>query len=260
LKYAILNADDAFGQSLEHMLKDSKVKALTYGIERGEVRASDIRFGHQGVQFYVVTPYGQAHVSANLLGRFNVYNVLAVLAALLVSNVSLADAIASIAQIQSANGRMQKFGGDGAPLVVVDYAHTPDALEKVLHALREQNQARLVCVFGCGGNRDRAKRAQMGKIASDLADAVVVTSDNPRDENPEDIVQEILAGMHGKFAVEPDRAKAINVAISTAQPQDIVLIAGKGHEDYQEIAGEKRYFSDVEQAEKALKRYRGVLV
>jgi UDP-N-acetylmuramoyl-L-alanyl-D-glutamate--2,6-diaminopimelate ligase len=258
LKYAILNADDAFGAELAQTLREHKSNVLTYGIHQGEVRASNIQFSHRGVSFYAVTPYGQAHVSASLLGRFNVYNVLAVLATLLVSKVSLADAVAAIAQIQSANGRMQKLGGDGAPLVVVDYAHTPDALEKVLQALREQSNGRLICVFGCGGNRDRGKRELMGRIASDLADAVVVTSDNPRDEKPEDIVQEILVGMHGKFAVEPDRAKAINIAISSAKLEDIVLIAGKGHEDYQEIAGARHYFSDVEQAQKVLKRQQGV--
>ncbi|MGQ0442176.1 MAG: Mur ligase family protein, partial [Methylophilaceae bacterium] len=208
-----------------------------------------------GVKFSVSTQYGHAEVKAGLIGRFNVYNVLAVLAALLASEVSLHDAVEAISHIQPVSGRMQQLGGGSVPLVVIDYAHTPDALEKVLQALKEQTSKKLFCVFGCGGDRDTGKRALMGKVASDLADAVVVTSDNPRNEKPEKIIQDILEGMHGKYAVEEDRARAIAMAIATAKPGDTVLIAGKGHEYYQEIADEKHYFSDFDQAQKALKRY-----
>jgi len=182
------------------------------------------------------------------------------LATLLVSKVNLSDAINALSQIESASGRMQQLGGGNVPLVVVDYAHTPDALKNVLTTLKEHTSTNLLCVFGCGGNRDSGKRVLMGEVASTYADAVVVTSDNPRNENPLQIMQDILEGMHGNFAVEEDRAKAIAMAISTAKPSDTVLIAGKGHEEYQEIAGEKQVFSDVAHVKKALKRYSGVIL
>ena len=260
LKLAVLNVDDEFGKKIEQELVALGVATMTYGIDGGDVRASKIHFAHGNFSFLVNTPYGQAEVKANLLGRFNVYNVLAVLATLLVSKVSLADAVEAISHIESAAGRMQQLGGGTLPLVVVDYAHTPDALENVLKTLKEQTAGKLICVFGCGGNRDAGKRELMGKVACDIADAVVVTSDNPRNEDPEKIIQAILDGMHGKYAVEEDRAKAIAIAISTAKPEDTVLIAGKGHEDYQEIGGIKQHFSDIEQAQKALKRYAGELL
>lgn len=260
LKCAVLNADDAFGQVLTHDLNAADKTVLTYGIEQGDVRAENLRFGTTNFSFDAVTPYGNAAVQVNLVGKFNVYNVLAVLATLLVSQVSLADAIAVIAQIESAKGRMQMLGGGSLPLVVVDYAHTPDALEKVLDTLKQQASSKLICVFGCGGNRDKGKRPEMGKVATRLADAVVVTSDNPRDEAPDGIIEDILKdmhgnGMHSNYMVEPDRAKAISVGILSAKPNDIVLIAGKGHEEYQEVKGKKHYFSDIEQAKDVLKIY-----
>ena len=255
LHFAILNADDDFGLTIAEELADIGTIVVTYGIARGEVRASDIRFENTYFTFLAITPQGNAAVKANLIGRFNVYNVLAVLATLLVSKVSLQDAVTAIAQIKAAPGRMQTIGGGKLPLVVIDYAHTPDALEKVLSTLKAQARSKLICVFGCGGNRDIGKRPLMGKLASEIADAVVVTSDNPREENPDDIIQDIVRSMLGNFAIEEDRAKAISIAILAAKPSDIVLIAGKGHEDYQDIGGFKLPFSDVEQAEKVLKKY-----
>lgn len=255
LKTAVLNCDDEFGQKLEEDLSAAGTSVMTYGIEHGDVRATELHFENTHFVFYAITPLGNAPVKANLIGRFNVYNVLAVLATLLVSKVNLDDAIDTISHIQSAPGRMQQIGGGKLPLVVVDYAHTPDALEKVLSTLKAQASSKLICVFGCGGNRDAGKRELMGKIASEIADAVVVTSDNPRDEAPEKIILDIVSSMHGNFAIEEDRAKAISVGIFSAKPGDIVLIAGKGHEDYQEIAGKKHHFSDVEQAKDVLKIY-----
>lgn len=257
LKYAVLNADDAFGRELEISLFGGHTEVLTYGIDSGQVKAVDIRFEDTHLVFYAETPYGNAPVKANLIGRFNVYNVLAVLATLLVSKVKIDDAVEAISHIQSAKGRMQQVGGGVVPLVVVDYAHTPDALEKVLTTLKEQATGKVICIFGCGGDRDKSKRALMGKIASDLASAVVVTSDNPRSEKPEKIIEDIAAGLHGNFAIEEDRAKAISVGIFSAKPGDIVLIAGKGHEEYQEINGKKLPFSDIEQAKDVLKIYGG---
>ena len=258
LKCAVLNADDEFGRKLEAELTGAGTPVMSYGIDSGDVRATDLHFENTHFTFYAHTPFGNAPVKANLIGRFNVYNVLAVLATLLASNVSLDDAVKAISHIQSAAGRMQTMGGGDLPLVVVDYAHTPDALEKVLTTLKAQASAKLICIFGCGGNRDAGKRALMGKVACEIADAVVVTSDNPRDENPDKIIQDIVGAMQGNYAVEADRAKAISIGIRSAKPQDIVLIAGKGHEDYQEIAGKKQHFSDVEQAQNVLKVYQGM--
>lgn len=257
LKMSVLNCDDEFGREIEEDLKQAVAPVITYGIEHGDVQATQLHFENTYFTFVALTPQGEATVKANLIGRFNVYNVLAVLATLLVSKVSLKDAVDAIAQIQSAAGRMQLLGGGVLPLIVVDYAHTPDALEKVLATLKEQKAAtaKLVCVFGCGGNRDAGKRALMGKIACNLADAVVVTSDNPRDESKRKIINEILQGTQGNYLIEQDRAKAISVGIFAAKAGDIVLIAGKGHEQYQEVKGVKHYFSDVEQAEKVLKAY-----
>ena len=255
LKCAVLNCDDAFGQTLEKALKADGKAVLTYGITQGDVQAVDVQFSNTYFTFNATTPFGSAPVKVNLVGRFNVYNVLAVLATLLASKVSLADAVEAVSYIESAKGRMQMLGGDGLPLIVIDYAHTPDALEKVLETLKAQASAKLICVFGCGGNRDSGKRPLMGKVASNLADAVVVTSDNPRDEVPDAIIEDILKGMRGNFLVEQDRAKAILVGILSAKPTDIVLIAGKGHEEYQEIKGNKHYFSDIEQAKDVLKIY-----
>jgi UDP-N-acetylmuramoyl-L-alanyl-D-glutamate--2,6-diaminopimelate ligase len=257
LKCAVLNCDDDFGSLLEEELTKAGTPVMSYGIDRGVVRATELHFEATHFVFYALTPNGSAPVKANLIGRFNVYNVLAVLATLLASKVSLDDAIEAISHIQSAPGRMQQLGGGDLPLVVVDYAHTPDALEKVLSTLKEQASSKLICVFGCGGNRDVGKRELMGKVASHIADAVVVTSDNPRDEDPDKIIQDIVAGMQGNFAVEADRAKAITVGILSAKPGDIVLIAGKGHEDYQEIANKKHPFSDLEHAQSVLNQYQG---
>jgi UDP-N-acetylmuramoyl-L-alanyl-D-glutamate--2,6-diaminopimelate ligase len=255
LQYAVVNEDDAFGKALKAELSGLGVSVLTYGIGHGDVNASRVQIENGRINFFVNTPYGQSDVSVRLIGRFNVYNTLAVLATLLVSEVSLVDAVEAIAYLQPINGRMQLFGGDYLPLVVVDYAHTPDSLKNVLMALKPEVTGRLVCVFGCGGDRDQGKREMMGQVASELADAVVVTSDNPRSENADAIIQAILAGVNGEYAVEENRAKAIAVAINNAKFGDVVLIAGKGHEDYQEIAGIKHHFSDAEEVEKALRRY-----
>jgi len=204
----------------------------------------------------VHTDWGNAELEAPLLGRFNAANLLAVLTTLLVSGIPLNEACAALAHIVPPPGRMQTLGGGEHPLVIVDYAHTPDALEKVLETLREiAQQGRLICVFGCGGNRDSGKRPLMGRAASLGADEVWVTSDNPRNEDPQSIIDAVLQGMSGEPRIEPDRARAIFEAIGNARCGDVVLIAGKGHEDYQEIAGERVAFSDVAVARKALEAW-----
>jgi UDP-N-acetylmuramyl-tripeptide synthetase len=189
-------------------------------------------------------------------GRFNAYNLLAVLSTLLVSGVPLAQAVAAMAELRAVPGRMQQAGGGALPLVVVDYAHTPDALEKVLQALRTQTRGQLICVFGCGGDRDAGKRPLMGQIVGQLADRALVTSDNPRSEDPQAIIKAIVADMTGDYHIEPDRAVAITEAILNAGPGDVVLVAGKGHEAYQEVAGVRYPFSDLDVAERALQQHK----
>jgi len=193
--------------------------------------------------------------AAPVVGRFNVSNLLAVTGALLARGERLEDVAAALGRIEPPPGRMQVLGGDGAPLVVVDYAHTPDALEKALEVLREAAVARggrLACVFGCGGERDPGKRPQMGAVAERLAHRVVLTSDNPRGEEPQAILADIARGMKVAPQIQPDRRRAIAEAVTGADPADVILIAGKGHEPYQEVAGVRHPFSDVGAARAAL--------
>jgi UDP-N-acetylmuramoyl-L-alanyl-D-glutamate--2,6-diaminopimelate ligase len=254
LGWAVLNVDDAFGQQLESATRPARVAG--YGFQRGAVIGEKLRLSQTGLHLAVRTDWGHAEFDAPLLGRFNAANLLAVLTTLLVSGVALEDACRALAHVTPPPGRMQTFGGNAHPLVVVDYAHTPDALEKVLATLREiVSGGRLICVFGCGGNRDKGKRPLMGQAAARGADEVWITSDNPRNEDPRRIIDDILAGTGGKPHVEADRARAIFEAIGGAHQGDVVLIAGKGHEDYQEAAGERLPFSDVAVAKKALEAW-----
>ncbi len=260
LSAAVVNADDAFGKSLAIMLKAQAKHCLTYGLDSADVQGSDLKLHDAGLTMQVNTPQGHALLSAPVLGRFNAYNVLAVLTTLLALKVSLSDALGAIAKIKPVVGRMQQFGGGALPLVVIDYAHTPDALEKVLSTLKEQidsaaDFAKLICVFGCGGDRDAGKRPLMGNIASKLADQVFVTSDNPRSENPEVIIAAVVSEMKVGYVINADRANAIRLAIENAKAGDIVLVAGKGHETYQEISGVKQPFDDALIAQAALKQH-----
>lgn len=256
LDWVVLNVDDAFGQQLEIETRTARVAG--YGFSRGAVVGEQLRLSQAGLSMKVRTDWGDAELDAPLLGRFNAANLLAALTALLVSEVPLADACAALAHVTPPPGRMQTLGGGAQPLVVVDYAHTPDALEKVLATLREiAGEGRLICVFGCGGRRDRGKRPLMGEAAGKGADEVWVTSDNPRDEDPLAIIDAIVTGVRGTAAknalhVEPDRARAIFEAIGGARQGDVVLVAGKGHEDTQETAGGRLPFSDAAVAAKAL--------
>ena len=254
LEWVVLNVDDAFGQQLEAETRLASVAG--YGFRRGAVVGEKLRLSQAGLHLAVRTDWGHAEVDAPLLGRFNAANLLAVLTTLLVSGVKLDDACRVLARVTPPPGRMQTLGGNAHPLVVVDYAHTPDALEKVLATVREiVSGGRLICVFGCGGNRDRGKRPLMGQAAVAGADEVWITSDNPRNEDPRRIIDDILAGTGDTPHVEPDRARAIFEAIGGAHHGDVVVIAGKGHEDYQEIAGERQPFSDVAVAGKALEAW-----
>lgn len=247
LNTAVVNADETFGQEILAKLCAQTRPFISYGLHAGDVRGTELQLLQHGLRMQVSTPKGSALVFAPVLGRFNAYNVLAVLATLLALQIKLDDAVMAIANIKPVPGRMQQFGGDDQPLVVVDYAHTPDALEKVLTTLREQlsGQGQLICVFGCGGDRDAGKRPLMGQVAAKLADTVVVTSDNPRSEDPLQIIAQVSAAIVKPHHRVPDRAAAIQQAVGLAGVGDIVLLAGKGHEDYQEIKGIRTPFSDA---------------
>ncbi|MCC8403396.1 UDP-N-acetylmuramoyl-L-alanyl-D-glutamate--2,6-diaminopimelate ligase [Paraburkholderia sp. MMS20-SJTN17] len=274
LRAAVINRDDAAGRRLLASTR-AHARTIAYGIEAGQgnahakdtpqadawLTASNVRATATGTAFRLNTSdWGNAEVEVQTLGLFNVSNLLAVLGVLLVADVPFGAALAELAKLESVNGRMQRLGGrlqNDEPLVVIDYAHTPDALEKTLEALRPIATARggeLVCMFGCGGDRDATKRPLMGAIAERLADHVVVTSDNPRSEDPLAIIEQIAAGMQdaAKARRIEDRASAILQAIRGAAREDVIVLAGKGHEATQEIMGKKRAFSDQDHARLAL--------
>jgi UDP-N-acetylmuramoyl-L-alanyl-D-glutamate--2,6-diaminopimelate ligase len=258
LRVSVINVDDAFGRSLQDAARAKGRRVLSYGFGAADVMGSGMTSAADGIALTVETPWGRGELKTRLVGEFNAMNLLGVLGVLLVSGVELGAALGFLAQVEAPPGRMQRLGGHDAPLVVIDYAHTPDALEKVLTALRPTVGAggELVCVFGCGGERDRGKRPEMGRLAARLADRIVVTSDNPRGEDPAAIASEIVHGIRDvgnrRYAVENDRAAAIASAIVQARPADVVLLAGKGHEAYQERAGQRLPFLDADHAARAL--------
>ncbi|WP_332848433.1 UDP-N-acetylmuramoyl-L-alanyl-D-glutamate--2,6-diaminopimelate ligase [Massilia sp. S19_KUP03_FR1] len=265
LKTAVVNLDDEAGLRLlgqipagvavtGYTLRDAEAQPDIDGV--AILRASNLRSRHAGTEFHLASPFGAGTAKTQLVGRFNISNALAVLGALLAKGVALRAALDAIEALTPAPGRMQQVGGQDAPMVVIDYAHTPDALEKTIAALRQvadERHGRLWCVFGCGGDRDPGKRPQMGRIAQS-ADQVIVTSDNPRSEDPAAIIAQVTAGMDTAlpFQAIEDRAAAILSAVKHAGKLDVILLAGKGHEPYQEIKGRKMAFSDVEHANLAL--------
>ena len=268
LRTAVVNLDDPAGQRLvAHLRATNPALAITgYTLHDAAaqpdiegvtiLRASNKRSRPAGSEFQLDALGASLLVKTQLVGHFNISNALAVLGALLAKGFALKNAVEAIEALLPAPGRMQQVGGQDAPLVVIDYAHTPDALEKTLGALRQvatERGGQLWCVFGCGGDRDPGKRPQMGAIAQ-AADQVIVTSDNPRSEEPEAIIAQIVAGMTAATphqAIE-DRATAILAAVKQANKQDVILLAGKGHEPYQEIKGKKLPFSDADHAALAL--------
>jgi UDP-N-acetylmuramoyl-L-alanyl-D-glutamate--2,6-diaminopimelate ligase len=266
LKHAVLNLDDAYGVELAEQLQGKQVEVIGYGLNPESLQLAErlgirmvsgaiSKMDAQGLILRLHTSWGAAIMQSRLVGRFNASNLLGALAVLLVSEANIDDAVRELGLQKPVAGRMQTLGSKGTPTVVVDYAHTPDALEKVLNTLREVTEpsgGKVICMFGCGGDRDRGKRPMMGTIASKYADVRIITNDNPRSEEPDAIIAEIAAGMHGEYLVIGDRAKAITQAINNASPKDTVLLAGKGHEDYQEIKGERQPFSDAEIAHRVL--------
>jgi UDP-N-acetylmuramoyl-L-alanyl-D-glutamate--2,6-diaminopimelate ligase len=258
LQAAVLNLDDTFGVQLAERLAKSRVRVIGYGLQNA---VAELSAETEGDRVAVKSPWGAVRISLPHPGRFNVSNALGVLGCLVAKGMAFDEAAARLERLPPVPGRMQKVGD--RPLVIVDYAHTPDALDKVLAALEPLARARgghLVAVFGAGGGRDAAKRPQMGFAAARRADRLVITSDNPRGEDPLAIIAAIRAGAAGgraACAVEADRARAIETAIADADARDVILLAGKGHEQTQEIAGRKLPFSDAAVAGAAIARRGG---
>jgi len=266
-EYAVVNADDELGQEI---LRTAECPALSYGFgETTSLTARVTRRDLHGIECELFFRDGndagwpdavagfKATVRSPLIGRYNVTNILAAAGAALMENVSAEDIAAGVEAVRAIPGRLERVENAGGLHVFVDYAHTPDALSNVLQTIREAAAgARIICVFGCGGDRDREKRPVMGQTVAAIADAVFVTNDNPRSEEPQQIIDEILVGIpdeaRARCTVEPDRRRAIEAALSTAGAGDIVLIAGKGHEDYQIFADRTEHFSDVEAAREFL--------
>lgn len=254
LRCRVINLDDQFGRQLAAEQHASRL--ITYSQEDSSAYlfCRDAHFDDDGVRATLVTPQGDHALRSSLLGRFNLSNVLAAVGALMGLDYPLDDILKVLPGLEGPVGRMQRLGGGSRPLVVVDYAHTPDALEKVLAALRPHAKGQLTCLFGCGGDRDRGKRPLMAEVVERLADKVLVTDDNPRTEDAMRIFDDIRAGFSAADNVDfvAGRATAIARIIEQAQAADVIVLAGKGHEDYQEIDGQRHPFSDLEEAAKAL--------
>jgi UDP-N-acetylmuramoyl-L-alanyl-D-glutamate--2,6-diaminopimelate ligase len=261
---AVVNVDDPWGARLAEQLRAAGTPCWRSSLSgrEAELSVDALRMAADGVRGVLHTPEGSGPFLSPLVGRFNLMNLLQAVGVLQLQGLSLPRLLEAIPSFRGVPGRMERVSTPAlgpSPAVLVDYAHTPDGLENALAACRPFTSGRLICVFGCGGDRDRGKRPQMGEIAARLADQVVVTSDNPRSEDPERILADVRAGIpaDASVVVEVDRAKAIAEAIASAATDDLVLIAGKGHEDYQILATGKIHFDDREQAEKALRLWSG---
>ncbi len=254
---AVVNGDDPWGAQLVSRLGKACWRSSLED-PSAELFIRDLQLGAGGVRGVLQTPAGEGAFHSPLLGRFNLMNLLQAVGALVQQGVPLPQLLEGLANFRGVPGRMERVvvgDGGGDPAVLVDYAHTPDGLANALAACRPFTAGRLICVVGCGGDRDRSKRPQMGAIAAQLADRVVVTSDNPRTEDPLSILNDVVAGISAgtDLVVEVDRARAIALGIAAAEPCDLVLIAGKGHEDYQILGTTKIHFDDREEAERALR-------
>jgi UDP-N-acetylmuramoyl-L-alanyl-D-glutamate--2,6-diaminopimelate ligase len=254
MQHAILNIDDEYGQSWAKALSQLSRSVVGFSLKKPVevysfpvIYADNIHLSSEGISALIHSPWGKGELFSPLMGSFNLSNLLAALTTLCLYGIEFDDVLASLSHILPVPGRMQILGGQGKPVVVVDYAHKPDALEKVLQTLRHHTKGKLICVFGCGGNRDSLKRPLMAAIAEKHADQVIITNDNPRHENPEDIVQDITKGfVHPeRISIILDRSHAIQKSIQLAAAADCVLIAGKGAERYQQFGDEKHPFDDV---------------
>jgi len=253
LQHAVVNADDDIAALVAASAsKDAKVVAYTVRGNIADLSIADLQFHTSGVAGELTSVWGKGKFESPLAGSFNVENLAAAITALALKGEDLASLLAAVAKLRAVPGRMQSVPSTSGVQVIIDYAHTPDALEKVLGALRPQVKGDLITVFGCGGDRDTTKRQLMGRVACTLSDHVVVTSDNPRSEEPSLILRDIASGCFGRYHLLEDRAEAISSAIAEALPGDCVVIAGKGHEDYQLVKGERFHFSDEAHALDAL--------
>ncbi len=261
LKQAVFNVDDAFGVSLLNEFVD-QYPCYAYSINKDAPKIANVPFIHadhiectsQGMTAHITTPWGEGELQLQLFGIFNLSNILAVITCLGIHGIPLTKILTTVSQLKGVKGRMELFHTAHSPKVLVDYSHTPDALEKALQAIKSHVTGKIWCVFGCGGDRDRGKRPQMGRIAEHYADHLIVTNDNPRHESPEAIAQQILAGTQHPERVQLmlDREAAIRYAVKHASEKDVILVAGKGHENYQQFGDEKLAFSDQEVVGSAL--------
>lgn len=256
LQNAIINSDDEAGRKIIDGLANN-IKCIRYGFDKSfepDVFGYDVKLDKHGLSMQVKTPWGEGKIDSPVIGGFNASNLLAVLSVMLLQGVEFNDSLKRLKTIKSVAGRMQRFGGDTTPLVVVDFAHTPDALEQALISLRDHTENNLWCVFGCGGDRDKGKRPLMGAVAESKADYIILTNDNPRSEVAENIINDIQSGIQNlaNVKIEQDRHAAIHFAVSQAKVGDVVLIAGKGHENYQLIGDTKYPFSDAEEVKQQL--------
>jgi len=252
--FAVINLDDTYGQNFSNVVPQG-VRKYTYGVKNNaDVMAKDISFSNVGAEFTLVTQNGDYPVSLHMNGMFSVYNVLAAITTALALEIDIKVALRALQNVKGVAGRFEVVVKK--PLVIVDYAHTPDGLENVLKSAREitPKDGRLICLFGCGGDRDATKRPKMGAIAEKIADKIIITSDNPRSEDPQQIITDIIAGLKSvnteNVTVEPDRGKAIELLKTIANNNDVVIIAGKGHEDYQILKDRTIHFDDREEARK----------
>ena len=261
IKDLIINVDDHYGRDWINELSH-RPSVFAYSLQRvalprtvPHIYAESVQLSLSGIRAQIVTPWGSGQLAVPLIGQFNLSNVLAVLSALCLQEIPFAQVLQILSQLTAVPGRMQVSGGGEQPLVVVDYSHTPDALQNALQALRKHTSGKLICVFGCGGNRDAGKRPLMAGIAEALADQVIVTNDNPRHEAPEEIARQIQQGFTHpeRVSVILDRSKAIEKSIQCASAHDCILIAGKGAEQYQQIGDQKHPFDDSAEVSRYLK-------
>lgn len=258
MKTAVLNADDEASKLYATV---TPARVITYGIDQpADVRATDIEITSRGTSFTAITFAGTVRMELKLVGKFNVYNALAAMAVTLAEEVPLAEIKASLEAVAGVNGRFEAVVAGQPFAVLVDYSHTPDSLENALATVKEFAKGRIFCIVGCGGDRDRTKRPIMAQIATKYADRTVLTSDNPRSEEPQAIIEDMLAGLQKvqkeRYTAVTDRREAIHLAISQARAEDVILIAGKGHETYQIIKGQVLPFDDREVAREAIEHYK----
>lgn len=261
LRNMVVNIDDQFGKEL-FIRYSSEKNVIGYSLDKKYIDHRSVVVAHQiesnmnGSSFEIRSPWGKGQLDTKLIGKFNIYNLLAAYTTMCLHEIHFKDAIEALSLVQTIPGRMTRYAGENSPTVFIDYAHTSDALVKVMSSLKQHCKAgKLIVLFGCGGDRDRGKRMLMGQAASKYADCIVLTDDNPRFENPERIIDDIMTGIdhQEEVTIEHDRGIAIAKALKLASPEDVVLIAGKGHESFQHVAGQKYPFSDSEQVQMLLR-------